>query len=163
MNDHSAKLLERFSGNDWLVNCGKPLAKDTASQKVEDWAAATKLCKSRYHENVQTESQNVLTQQLFVKARERYNKTWNQLGCETFGPMMYAMIDSKVAANKRRFKISKRVRVYLMVDLCNALMELEYADIVPPKYFAERAEWYLAGHFLCGWDGDFPEGQLIVF
>jgi hypothetical protein len=42
-----------------------------------------------------------------------------------------------------------------MIAICQ---ELEFADLVPPRFFAERAKWYLAGHFPCGWEGDFPVG-----
>jgi hypothetical protein len=70
----------------------------------------------------------------------------------------------KFTANTRKInKLPKEFVESVKWDLRAACMELEYADLVPPRYFAERARWYLAGHFPCGWEGDFPEGCLIVY
>ncbi|MEI7685339.1 MAG: hypothetical protein WCL32_09950 [Planctomycetota bacterium] len=164
MNDLSAKMIEQFEVNPWFTNCGVDLSDSPTRLRVNSWSEAVKLCKSRFHENVQTESRNLLTQHLFVHARVRFRDTWNVLARE-LNPILYGIIDTKVVdmAKTRNFKISAAVRVYLFVDLLCCCMELEYADLLAPKYFAERAKWYLAGHFPCGWDGQFPEGRLLVF
>lgn len=60
-------------------------------------------------------------------------------------------------------KVSQATSIAIKLDVLGACMENEYADLIPPKLFKDRIDWYLAGHFPCGWEGDFPEGSLIVF
>lgn len=51
-------------------------------------------------------------------------------------------------------------------DILGVLMEAEYADIVPPGFYASQSFYYWKGHFPCGWDGEiseFPKGRLIVY
>jgi hypothetical protein len=48
-------------------------------------------------------------------------------------------------------------------DILNVCMEAEYADIYPPGFYASQAYWYVKGHFPCGWQGNFPEGKLIMY
>ncbi|MFM0084730.1 hypothetical protein P0D72_38575, partial [Paraburkholderia sediminicola] len=48
-------------------------------------------------------------------------------------------------------------------DVLHLGMEAEYADVLPPGFYAAQAYWYMKGHFPCGWDGDFPSGRPIVF
>lgn len=41
--------------------------------------------------------------------------------------------------------------------------ESECSDIVNPGFFHVLVYWYLQGHFPCGWKGNYPEGELIIF
>jgi hypothetical protein len=38
-----------------------------------------------------------------------------------------------------------------------------YVDLYPPSFFASNAYWYVMGHFPCGWRGEFPKGQLVIY
>ena len=42
-------------------------------------------------------------------------------------------------------------------------MEAEFADVYPPGFYASQAYWYVKGHFPCGWQGEFPNGTLIIY
>ena len=48
-------------------------------------------------------------------------------------------------------------------DILHVCMEAEYADVYPPGFYASQAYWYVKGHFPCGWQGEFPNGKLIVY
>lgn len=48
-------------------------------------------------------------------------------------------------------------------DILAIAMEAEYSDVVEPGLYSQLAKWYLAGRFPCGWQGEFPEGRVIVF
>lgn len=161
MTAETENMLRRFAENDWFANCGKPLKSEDAIQLVKTWPEATKLFKKKHSENAQLESANMLTEQLSFKAPER-DQRWNTIAF-ALNPFVDDIVDNKVMKNKAGFKLGEHTRIHVGFDLRGTCMELEYADIVPPKHFAERAKWYLAGHFPCGWDGDFPEGRLIVF
>lgn len=48
-------------------------------------------------------------------------------------------------------------------DVLYMAMEYEFAEVIPPSFFDTMAAFYLHGHFPCGWEGSWPEGELIVF
>ena len=52
-------------------------------------------------------------------------------------------------------------RVY--ADILHLFMESEFADVYPPGFFASHAYWYAKGHFPCRWQGEFPQGNLIIY
>jgi hypothetical protein len=39
-------------------------------------------------------------------------------------------------------------------------MESEYADVVPPRFFAALGFYNVRGHFPCGWEGEYPPGAI---
>lgn len=41
--------------------------------------------------------------------------------------------------------------------------EIVAADIVPFDIFRQMWKWYRKGHWPCGWEGNWPDGKLIVF
>lgn len=43
------------------------------------------------------------------------------------------------------------------------LVEIIASDKVETDYFRGLLPWYEAGHFPCGWDGEWPEGRLRIF
>lgn len=45
----------------------------------------------------------------------------------------------------------------------NLLAEIIAGGDAETTYFRELLPWYEAGHFPCGWDGEWPEGRIRVF
>jgi len=43
------------------------------------------------------------------------------------------------------------------------IIEVLISDVVPCTFFREQLQWFHAGHFPCGWDGDWPVGKMKVF
>ncbi len=49
-------------------------------------------------------------------------------------------------------------------DVLAAIMEHEYRDCPGrPEWFLQLLRVYRAGHFPCGWAGEWPAGQLLVW
>jgi hypothetical protein len=48
-------------------------------------------------------------------------------------------------------------------DILGVCLESEFADLYPPGFFTSNAYWYTKGHFPCGWQGDFPQGKLMIY
>jgi hypothetical protein len=128
---------------------------------VSSWKEAIKKLDSKPSRFAAVESRNLLTERLCFQFKERYRE-WNRITLET-KKVLVPIVNIITGAPKKQHNLPKEFVDYVSWDLLAACMEFEYADIVPPRYFAERAKWYLAGHFPCGWEGEFPEGRLIVF
>lgn len=160
MTEEAKKLLATIEKVTWFCNVGQSLENVNARQ-VHSWREAFKLCRSRLSQNVQLESGNILSEKLCYRFLERY-RSWNEL-VGKISRSTDPLVLWKILSAPDLPKFSEGVLNAIRSDLRMALMELEYADLIAPRFFAERAKWYLAGHFPCGWDGDFPEGQLIVY
>jgi hypothetical protein len=51
--------------------------------------------------------------------------------------------------------------LYTFVSL--VLAEVIASDELASTYFREQLEWYVAGHFPCGWEGEWPKGRMRVW
>jgi hypothetical protein len=76
----------------------------------------------------------------------------------------YPAIPSDVPAERRDF-IDENALEFASMLLA------EIIDTAPPAppairgftYFREQLQWFYAGHFPCGWDGEWPSGRMRVF
>lgn len=161
MKETTEGLLEKLGNAEWFTNVGREI-KGNEVATVQSWKEAMTVCESKTSHFVTAEAANVLTERLHYEARERY-RLWNKIVLELKRHTI-PLVESKTAAVAKRNKLPKAFKGQVDWDILHACMELEYADIVPPRFFDERARWYLTGHFPCGWEGDFPKGgRLIVF
>ena len=120
------------------------------------------ICRKKKSVNVGIEARNLLSEKLHYEHCEHYNRTWNRF----VGSIWTAWLpisDATIQPVATTHKLPSRFVEIVNLDIVMACLELEYADLIPPRYFKDRLDWYLAGHFPCGWDGEFPEGRLIVF
>jgi hypothetical protein len=53
--------------------------------------------------------------------------------------------------------------LYLHEFVTSLVAEIVLADTVGMTYFREQLQWFYAGHFPCGWEGEWPVGMMRVF
>lgn len=96
---------------------------------------------------------------------------WNKLG-DLVGKKVEPLVHDKIkpillahkklATAKGSFAgITFSGRVTLDIEM--ACLEQEYSHLVEPGFHQIVAEWYVRGHFPCGWEGRFPKGKLVIF
>ena len=165
MQKQTLDLLQRLEATDWFVNVGSQKAPDVVS--VSNWKQAIKMSRSAKSRNLFLEGQNLLTQQLHDNFPARYHGTWNETVIAVNSitdPLVLRKIQkyNKYSAfSESDVKAVMNAAQWIIMAAC---MEQEFADCVPPAWELEWAEWYVQGHFPCGWEGNFPEnGRLIVF
>jgi hypothetical protein len=162
LKPEALQMIDNLAKTDWFAHVGE-LIVDPNIVQIHSWKEALKYCRSRYCANVQMEGKNLLTERLCFEHPERYHKVWNQT-VEIVKEQIKPMIDCKTQDVIKANRLPKAFRGTVDWDILCVCMELEYADLIPPRFFVERAKWYLAGHFPCGWEGDFPVGgKLVVF
>lgn len=161
LKPETLKMIQDLENTDWFAHVGEPIDDPTIVQ-IFTWKETVKYCRHRYSANVQMESSNLLTEQLAIQYADRYLH-WNKIAPAVhhyIGPLL----ERKTRDIIKKQKLPKAFMDTVGWDMHAICMELEYSDLIPPQYFAVRAKWYLAGHFPCGWEGDFPEGgKLVVF
>ena len=101
------------------------------------------------------ESINLCRDVLVTTARGRYQQ-WNSI----VDTIKYILRDTFEEVNETYPKdVSKNVEWVLL----NYLVEKEYEDLYPNGYYQKWIKWYFAGHHICGWQGEFPDGKLIIY
>jgi hypothetical protein len=73
------------------------------------------------------------------------------------------LVGRKIAAVVRVNNLPEIFSIQVNYDITGVCMEAEYADVCPSGFFTHIGDWYLRGHFPCGWWGMFPQGRLVVY
>jgi len=159
MNPRVEATLGQLEKSDWFARVG---VKDAAAAIVlSSWQEAIEHCSSIEWENLCLEASNQYRMRLLEKSQERYNQ-WNEL-VDQLKPVTEALVRRKIEAVVRENNLPKVFEDTVQWDILGVCMEAEYADVYPPGYYASQAYWYVKGHFPCGWEGDFPNGKIIIF
>jgi hypothetical protein len=72
-------------------------------------------------------------------------------------------VSGKIEPVTREHKLPKAFEHTVQWDILHACIETEHADLCPTGFYANLASWYTNGHFPCGWQGEFPQGMLIIY
>lgn len=162
MNETTRALLDRLDGIEWFAHVGHPID-DANVDVVHSWKQAIQECRARHYENVELEAQNLLTEALCFKYPHRYHGKWNPL-IDDIKARLLPMISEKTFVVAEENQLPDAFEHEVQWCVLGACMESDYSDIVAPRFFTDWIQWYLKGHFPCGWRGDFPDGgHLVVF
>lgn len=159
MHQRTTSTLAELEQKDWFANVGK-----RDSDRVTflgNWKEAVASCQSEEWISLCQEAANQYRSRLAERDMERF-RLWNERVRELKAvtvPLVLRKTEKVVQANQ----LPKHFVDMIQWDILHLCMEAEYADVFPPGFFASQAYWYLNGHFPCGWNGDFPKGQLVVY
>lgn len=159
MHQRTIATLDELEKVEWFCNVGKH---DSARVKfLNAWGEALKSCESNEWQALCGEAANQYRSRLAERDMERFRQ-WNTLVREvkkTTIPLVQRKTKNVVEENN----LSQGFINAVQWDVLHLCMEAEYADVFPPGFFAAQGYWYLQGHFPCGWEGNFPQGEPIVF
>jgi hypothetical protein len=159
MKPRTTATMARLEAADWFAHVGAP-GGDTVLV-VPSWEGAFASATSAEWPDVQLEAANRYRERLFDRDRDRF-KRWNDVVDEV-KPMTMALVTRKLAASRRPEPWPTRFVGAVQWDVLHLAMEDEYHDVVPGSFYTSLGEWYVQGRFPCGWQGDFPEGKLIIY
>ena len=146
----------------WFAKVGQPLSAPTAVARVASWEEAFETQRADYWYQVINGAADRLAAVVRSASPERYSY-WNDY-VRAIKALAYPLVERKLEATGLAAAIAAcRFHGCRWVVL-HACLEYEYANLVPPGgFFHQTAEWYQSGQYPCGWLGEFPEGQLIVY
>lgn len=159
MNATTTATLSQLDGVQWFAEVGKPLSSNIIA--IKSWRDAIEQCSSPEWQDVQLEGGNLLREKLFRAAPERL-KTWNAI-VEDLKQTTIPFVKRKIADVVTAQRFPAHFENSVQWDILHVCCEAEHSDIVPPSFFAGLAYWYMKGHFPCGWEGEIPNGKLMVF
>lgn len=145
----------------WFSKIGQPLDAPHAARKVESLRKAIKLFGSVHWDDTLLEAKNGVTECIFARDQELLKK-WNDI--------VYAFdnayADRFLALYERltgQYGLPPKHWMRFRGIIVNSCQESEYIDVLPLGFFSEIISWYMTGYFPCGFDGEYPNGTLLVY
>lgn len=159
MHPRTSATLVELERASWFSRVG---VRDTENAIVlSSWVEAVEQCSSTDWENLCLEAANQYRERLQERSPGAL-VIWNELAV-SLTPTVRALVRRKVDGVLRVHHLPRVFEDTVQWDILHTCLEAEFADVFPPGFFASQAYWYSVGHFPCGWQGDFPRGQLIIY
>jgi hypothetical protein len=159
MKEQTLATLKKLENADWFCSVGN---KDTESAIVlHSWKEAAESCSSPSWRDLLLEASNRYTEKLASLSKGRFNE-WNNIVKEV-KKLTVPLVAAKTERVVRENQLPKTFQNIVNWDILHVAMESEYSDVYPPGFFASQAYWYVKGHFPCGWNGQFPDGKLVIY
>src|SRR4051794_19226452 len=158
------KFIESIRGIGWFASCGSELRSELPIElhRVTSWAEAKRLNDDANWDDVLLEAQNSLTVHLHSNSRERY-RAWNEIAIEAKQLCVVPLTKEVWTPFAAARGMSPALEHSTQWNVLGAIMEHEYRDVPGcPEFFTHLLSLYRAGHFPCGWVGEFPTGKLCV-
>ena len=155
----------RITSIDWFSRCGEPDKFDVTMnvERLKSWPQALKSCKSRVWEEVELEARNQLTMALHKLDRERHRQ-WNEITIKFKKDVVTPLTKEVWEPFQQERGLHIKLVHCVQWDILAAMMENAYMSSKHGSYFfLELLTVYEAGHFPCGWNGEWPNGSLVVY
>lgn len=159
MHPRTEATLERLKQERWFDRVG--LHDTDAATVLSSWDEAIESCSSLDWENLCLEAANQYRDRIAERAPARLEK-WNEI-VDELKPITQALVREKTKDVITEYGLPKVFVDTVDWDILSLCMEGEYADVYPPGFYASQAYWYVNGRFPCGWIGEFPKGQLVIY
>jgi hypothetical protein len=164
---HFAKtdVGSRINSINWFVHCGEAFSAEISMgvKQVTSWSQAMESCKAPEWENAELEAQNQLTLWLHLHDRANYQR-WNDIVVDHKNTIVNPLTDKILAPFEAKHNLELAFVHSVQWDVLGALMENSYlASGHSVFFFLELLTIYEAGHFPCGWQGEWPQGKLLVY
>jgi hypothetical protein len=160
-----SEVPARIAAIRWFEHCGEPFQGKLSMpfEQVRSWAEAEQRSAEGAWETATLEAQNQLTLWLHLHAQQRY-QNWNRLVETHNATTIDPVVARSLAPFRQTHNLSKEFIGCATWDLRGALMEDSYRDTGHAVFFFhELLEVYEAGHYPCGWVGQWPEGKLLIY
>jgi len=159
MHERTRSTLVQMEQAEWFSTIGQ---KDTdVAVVLSSWEEAIASCASIEWENLLLEATNRYREKLASRSMDHFQQ-WNVIA-EDLKVLTVPLVVRKIERVVTDNGLPKVFEDTVQWDILGVAMEAEYADVYPPGFYASQAYWYVKGHFPCGWQGDFPDGKLIIY
>ncbi len=159
-------LSAQLATFDWFSRCGSPLTLDLSMpvEQVSGWPEAMASSDEEdIWSNVELEARNQLTIWLHLHARDK-SQQWNDLTDGLKTSVITPLTEQKWEPYQQRHDLPAAFIHSVQWDVLAALMENAYLETGHRSFFfLELLRVYEAGHFPCGWIGEWPQGTLLVY
>lgn len=154
-----ASALVVLDNTRWLKRVGEPLGGDGV-MIVRSWDEALTIFDEdfRYNANGILDAPCSRVDPLFTRFPER--EAWWQKAREDAKrcTALYSWVPTSLSQEHQDLLFENLWEFVSML-----LAEIIASPEAECTYFREQLPWFHAGHFPCGWEGDWPNGRMRVF
>ncbi len=159
MNERVKATLAELEQVTWFYAVGHH---DTEQAIIlTSWQEAVASCNSQEWDDLLLEAANRYRSSLLRLSRSHFVK-WNTV-VEDLKKYTEPLVKRKMDEAVSSLGVPKDIESTVQWDVLHLAVEAAFADVCPPGFYASQAFWYVKGHFPCGWQGNFPEGKLVIF
>lgn len=146
----------------WLESAGQAL-QDPDVTLVHSWKAALACCESSERDDMLVDTHNEMTQAISaLRGDQWFGRNWNKMA-EELREVVLKPVDSIVRRVTEEKGLPRIIADDISWCMIHACFEVELSDYIETSFYRDHVKWYERGHFPCGWDGEYPEGRLIVY
>jgi hypothetical protein len=164
LSDSVYRVIEVLNQVKWFENCGKPLDLEPSMiGKIEQclsWEEAIQESEKYEWKCIKNEAINQISEYLDIHHRKIY-QNWN-IVVQEIRPQIIEVNENKIKPNLP-INFIPQLGNSVKSDIFDLLIETHWSYLVEPVFFTPVTFWYIKGHFPCGWQGNFPDGKLLVF
>lgn len=157
-------MVEELMNCKWLQHCGEEqnAQYDFEVLHQKDHAKAMKTITSIDWENICLEESGNITAYLSIHNKVEYNKNWNLLVKKIKSEVLPHIVE-KIQEGVIIKNLPEGVIDDIKFNLVTILISDAFSDCYSSKFYRNLYQIYLSGHLPCGWEGEFPNGRIIVF
>lgn len=157
------ELLERVRANAWFSHVAEPLKEGEQYDRVHSWADALRLLSSQSRKDAFNDMGNDSKFGAYqVLDALKLSSTWKDMGGR-FKEDMQSALDRAVEIAPPPARAVKELRTSIDWCVIHAAREVWVLEHIERPVFVPLVDLYLRGHLPCGWNGDYPQGKLVVF
>jgi hypothetical protein len=153
--------IQRLRENQWFRAVGQSTTNSDVV-RVSSWRDAERYSTSPEWELFAVEAANDL-----AAIGDRVHPDWParkwNLRVEEIKKEIDPIIERRVTPLLDEQGVSKAIRACVSWDLVSYCQAVELSGEAPETLYLRIGGFYLAGHFPCGWIGEYPKGKLVVF
>ncbi|WP_055442518.1 hypothetical protein [Lacinutrix himadriensis] len=147
----------------WFSNCGKEIEFSSKQnlKRIDSLKESIELCNSIEWENFQLEKRNDLTSFL-NRTRKNESTEWNTI---TGGIKNYLKdgIFKTVREKLNQRDLPDSIFASVEWDILSYCQELAYKKYNIPTFYSHLIPIYKNGHLPCSYNGQFPNGTILIY
>lgn len=158
-------FAQKLISMNWFQSCGTvpALVLPFNALPVSSWSEAIEHCSDYSWGNIELSARNELT--IFLSSHfPDEDQNWNVITETAKERVITPLTDQVWRPFANHHGLGDAFVDCVSWDVLAAVMEQEYrACTGRPDWFLQLFQVYRAGHFPCGWSGEWPSGRLLVW
>jgi hypothetical protein len=162
VQSQALRALSEFDAAPLFSKCGASIESPGVNTiQVQNWESVLESIRTVEWENAGIDTANLLRHQIRTHDPVQLN-LWNDRVVD-IKPQLEEVVYRKLTPWMQSRTLPPKVVNVVRWDLLHLCMYEGHKPYVSVPFYDEMRAWYLAGHLPCGWQGDFPAGQMMVY
>ena len=145
----------------WFSRVGERHPEVSTAKVLSSWSEVVERLEDDQWENCCLDAANAYGEKLKQVAPTRF-RSWNAK-VEEIKVLSIPLVANVFSGDQSLRTLPKVVQDTVQWDVLHLCLEAEFSDCIPPGFYASNSYWYRVGHIPCGWNGNFPDGGIIIY